>query len=184
MLEILSKCWRYGFLTMTLLLVLDISWYQAWWRDARLRRMEECLTVAWPTSASGAPNTTTCWPSRTRKTFWGREIWCLISLRASTSWSRTLMEGRTRILGPRKISSCAWKPWRWSFTFKMNPFKNKHYFWIFLLKTNIISKYVNETYYYLQDLDLDCVIELTQAPGLSAYNRAERKMYHLSKEQG
>ena len=35
---------------------------------------------------------------------------------------------------------------------------------------------------YIQDLDLDCVIELTQAPGLSAYNRAERKMYHLSKE--
>ena len=33
-----------------------------------------------------------------------------------------------------------------------------------------------------QDLDLDCSIELTQAPGLSAYNRAERKMYHLSKE--
>ena len=26
------------------------------------------------------------------------------------------------------------------------------------------------------------MIELTQAPGLSAYNRAERKMYHLSKE--
>ena len=97
MLEILSKCWRYGFLTMTLLLVLDISWYQAWWRDARLRRMEECLTVARPTSASGAPNTTTCWPSRTRKTFWGREIWCLISLRASTSWSRTLMEGESSV---------------------------------------------------------------------------------------
>ena len=33
-----------------------------------------------------------------------------------------------------------------------------------------------------QDLELDCSIELTQAPGLSAYNRAERKMYHLSKE--
>ena len=25
-------------------------------------------------------------------------------------------------------------------------------------------------------------MELTQAPGLSAYNRAERKMFHLSKE--
>ena len=34
----------------------------------------------------------------------------------------------------------------------------------------------------VQDLDLDCAIDLTQAPGLSAYNRAERKMYHLSKE--
>ena len=31
-------------------------------------------------------------------------------------------------------------------------------------------------------MDLDCLIELTQAPGLSAYNRAERKMFHLSKE--
>ena len=29
---------------------------------------------------------------------------------------------------------------------------------------------------------MDAVIELTQAPGLSAFNRAERKMYHLSKE--
>ena len=34
----------------------------------------------------------------------------------------------------------------------------------------------------MQDLELDCIIEVTQAPGLSAYNRAERKMYHLSKE--
>ena len=33
----------------------------------------------------------------------------------------------------------------------------------------------------MQDLDLDCLIELTQAPGLSAYNRAERKMFHRSK---
>ena len=32
------------------------------------------------------------------------------------------------------------------------------------------------------DLILECLIELTQAPGLSAYNRAERKMFHLSKE--
>ena len=29
---------------------------------------------------------------------------------------------------------------------------------------------------------MDCAIDLTQAPGLSAYNRAERKMFHLSKE--
>ena len=38
------------------------------------------------------------------------------------------------------------------------------------------------TYTFLQELGLDCVIEITQAPGLSAYNRAERKMFHLSKE--
>ena len=30
--------------------------------------------------------------------------------------------------------------------------------------------------------NLDCYIEVTNAPGLSAYNRAERRMYHLSKE--
>ena len=35
---------------------------------------------------------------------------------------------------------------------------------------------------YFQDLNLDCLIELTQAPGLSAYNRAERRMFHLSKQ--
>lgn len=33
-----------------------------------------------------------------------------------------------------------------------------------------------------KDFDLDCLIEVTNAPGLSAYNRAERRMYHLSKE--
>ena len=32
------------------------------------------------------------------------------------------------------------------------------------------------------DFNLDCYIEVTNAPGLSAYNRAERRMYHLSKE--
>ena len=32
-----------------------------------------------------------------------------------------------------------------------------------------------------QDLKLDLLMELTQAPGLSAYNRAERRMYHLSR---
>ena len=32
------------------------------------------------------------------------------------------------------------------------------------------------------DLNLDCLIEVTQAPGHSAFNRAERKMFHLSKE--
>ena len=37
-------------------------------------------------------------------------------------------------------------------------------------------------YTFLQELGLDCVIEITQAPGLSAYNRAERKMFYLSKE--
>ena len=30
--------------------------------------------------------------------------------------------------------------------------------------------------------NLDCLIELTQAPGHSAFNRAERRMFHLSKE--
>ena len=33
-----------------------------------------------------------------------------------------------------------------------------------------------------KELDLDCYIEVTNAPGLSAYNRCERRMYHLSKE--
>ena len=33
-----------------------------------------------------------------------------------------------------------------------------------------------------RDFDLDCLIEVTNAPGLSAYNRAERRMYPLSKE--
>ena len=33
-----------------------------------------------------------------------------------------------------------------------------------------------------QKMNLDCLIEFTQAPGLSAFNRAERKMYPLSKE--
>ena len=33
-----------------------------------------------------------------------------------------------------------------------------------------------------QHFNLDCYIEVTNAPGLSAYNRAERRMYHLSKE--
>ena len=32
------------------------------------------------------------------------------------------------------------------------------------------------------EMDLDCYIEVTNAPGLSAYNRCERRMYHLSKE--
>ena len=32
------------------------------------------------------------------------------------------------------------------------------------------------------DFNLDCLIEVTQAPGHSAFNRAERKMFHLSKE--
>ena len=32
------------------------------------------------------------------------------------------------------------------------------------------------------DNNLDCLIEMTQAPGHSAFNRAERRMYHLSKE--
>ena len=31
-------------------------------------------------------------------------------------------------------------------------------------------------------MNLDCLVEFTQAPGLSAFNRAERKMYPLSKE--
>ena len=33
-----------------------------------------------------------------------------------------------------------------------------------------------------KEMNLDCLIEINQAPGLSAFNRAERKMYHLSKE--
>ena len=33
-----------------------------------------------------------------------------------------------------------------------------------------------------KDFNLDCLIEVTNAPGLSAYNRAERRMYPLSKE--
>ena len=33
-----------------------------------------------------------------------------------------------------------------------------------------------------KEMNLDCLIEMTQAPGHSAFNRAERKMYHLSKE--
>ena len=33
-----------------------------------------------------------------------------------------------------------------------------------------------------KNFNLDCLIEVTNAPGLSAYNRAERRMYHLSKE--
>ena len=32
------------------------------------------------------------------------------------------------------------------------------------------------------EMGLDCYIEVTNAPGLSAYNRCERRMYHLSKE--
>ena len=34
----------------------------------------------------------------------------------------------------------------------------------------------------MTDFNLDCYIEVTNAPGLSAYNRAERRMYHLSKQ--
>ena len=37
---------------------------------------------------------------------------------------------------------------------------------------------------FLQELDLDCLIEVTEAPGLSAFNRAERRMFFLSKELG
>ena len=33
-------------------------------------------------------------------------------------------------------------------------------------------------------MDLDCLIEVTEAPGLSAFNRAERRMFFLSKELG
>ena len=33
-----------------------------------------------------------------------------------------------------------------------------------------------------KEMGLDCYIEVTNAPGLSAYNRCERRMYHLSKE--
>ena len=32
------------------------------------------------------------------------------------------------------------------------------------------------------EMNLDCLIEMTQAPGHSAFNRAERMMFHLSKE--
>jgi hypothetical protein len=38
-----------------------------------------------------------------------------------------------------------------------------------------------------QELELDCLIgvtEVTEAPGLSAFNKAERRMYFLSKELG
>ena len=41
---------------------------------------------------------------------------------------------------------------------------------------------LSQLMHMFQDLGLDCLIVLTQAPGLSAYNRAERKMFHLSKE--
>ena len=33
-----------------------------------------------------------------------------------------------------------------------------------------------------KEMNLDCLIEVTQAPGHSAFNRAERMMFHLSKE--
>ena len=33
-----------------------------------------------------------------------------------------------------------------------------------------------------QDKNLDCIIEVCQAPGLSAFGRAERRMFPLSKE--
>ena len=33
-----------------------------------------------------------------------------------------------------------------------------------------------------KELNLDLYIEVTNAPGLSAFNKVERKMFHLSKE--
>ena len=33
-------------------------------------------------------------------------------------------------------------------------------------------------------MELDCLIEVTEAPGLSAFNKAERRMFFLSKELG
>ena len=35
---------------------------------------------------------------------------------------------------------------------------------------------------FTQDLQLDLLMEATNAPGLSAFNKAERRMYHLSKQ--
>ena len=42
---------------------------------------------------------------------------------------------------------------------------------------SFISKYSD-----FQDLDLDLLVEATNAPGLSDFNKAERRMFHLSKQ--